>query len=174
MKHYFCTGCAVKTSTVTEESISNRFNNKSNIADHIDQSSKKNSKKNRKLLRKLVEKEIKKKLFPNATINNTPKKTIKPVCNATSHNCQPCENPYIETRSSKRLKAKEDQSCENPHIETRSSKKLKTKEDQDHLYRNFVLWERPGVDNVLNILESSASISGMTLKWKYSKVKEGW
>jgi len=41
------------------------------------------------------------------------------------------------------------------------------------LYRNFVLWERPG-DNALNILESSASISGMTLKWKYSKIKEGW
>jgi len=78
MKHYFCTGCAVKTSTVTEEEfIPNNYI--SNIANHTNQS-RKNSPKNRKLLKKLIEKEIKKKLFPNRT------HTIQPVCKAINHN----------------------------------------------------------------------------------------
>ncbi|EGI58492.1 NF-kappa-B-repressing factor [Acromyrmex echinatior] len=46
---------------------------------------------------------------------------------------------------------------------------------QNHPYEDIVLWEKPGTnDNVLNILEMSAGVSGIAMRWKYSKIEEGW
>lgn len=88
------------------------------------------------------------------------KKTSQPtkesVSNMINYDYQSCKNSDIEEKSSKRLKTEEDVSSK----------------DQD-LYGDIVLWERPG-DNVQTILEVSAAVSGMTLKWNYFKKEEGW
>ncbi|XP_024875664.1 partner of xrn-2 protein 1 [Temnothorax curvispinosus] len=141
-------GCAAKTSTVTERSVPNTPNHIPNTANHMDQSykNKKRSKKNKKL-------DVMKTLPPNAIKES--------VSNEISHDYQPCKNPDIEERLSKRLKTEEDVSLK----------------DQDlcrDLCRDIVLLERPG-DNVHTILDVSAAVSGVALKYNYSKKGEkGW
>lgn len=141
-----CTGCTAKTSTVTESFAPNIPNLISNMDNHItDQSYKKcNHKKNKKL-------DTKKTSQPNAAKES--------VSNAINYDYQSCKNSDIEEepqQTSKRLKTEEDVSFQ----------------DQD-FYGDIVLWERPG-DNVQSILDVSAAISGMALKWSYSKKEEGW
>lgn len=149
----FYTGCTAKTSTVTEESMSNTPNHIPYIANlsqsqpiTTDRSRKKRSKKKMKL-------DAKKSLLT----------TIKePESNTISYNYQFCENPDTEESPSKRLKTEE-------------SVSFKDHQDhQDHPYGDIVLWERPG-DHAQSILEISAAVSGMALMCKYSKIQEkGW
>lgn len=135
-------GCAVKTSTVTEESIPNTPI--PNTANHTDQSRKKRSKKNKKL-----DTEMK-------LLSNVKKESISSIMN---YNYQSCENPDIKEGPSKKIKTEENVSFK----------------DKNHPYEDIVLLERPGTnDNVLNILEMSAAVSGIAMNWKYSKTEEGW
>ncbi|XP_018366570.1 PREDICTED: NF-kappa-B-repressing factor isoform X1 [Trachymyrmex cornetzi] len=140
-------GCAAKTSTVTEESIPSTPNPISNTANHTDQARKKNkkrSKRNKKLDTKL-------NLLPNVNKES--------VSSTMNYNYQSCENLDIKEGPSKITKTEENISVK----------------DQNHPYEDIVLLEKPGTnDNVLNILEMSAGVSGIAMRWKYSKTEEGW
>ncbi|XP_018307558.1 NF-kappa-B-repressing factor isoform X1 [Mycetomoellerius zeteki] len=115
-----------------------------NTANHTDQSRKKRSKKNKKL-----DTEMK-------LLSNVKKESISSIMN---YNYQSCENPDIKEGPSKKIKTEENVSFK----------------DKNHPYEDIVLLERPGTnDNVLNILEMSAAVSGIAMNWKYSKTEEGW
>lgn len=154
----FFIGCTAKISTVTEEPIpntsdhtSNTSNHTSNIASHVSNIDNHNDKTCKKRHSKKNKKlEAKKTLVPNIMNKLVSSGVI-------SLNCQSYENPDIEESPPKRLKTEESVSFK----------------DQDHPFRDIVLWERPG-DNVLNLLEMSAAISGVTLRWAYSKIENGW
>ncbi|KAG5327194.1 NKRF factor, partial [Pseudoatta argentina] len=138
-------GCAAKTSTVTEESIPSMPNPISNTANHTDQSRKKNKKRSKK--NKKLDTEM--KLLPIVK-----KESISSTMN---YNYQSCENLDIKEGPSKKIKTEKNVSVQN------------------HPYEDIVLWEKPGTnDNVLNILEMSAGVSGIAMRWKYSKIEEGW
>lgn len=155
---YFFIGCAAKISTVTEEPIpntsehtSNTSNHTSNIASHVSNIDNHNDKICKKRHSKKNKKlEAKKILVPNIMNKLVSSGVI-------SFNYQSYQNPDIEESPPKRLKTEECVSFK----------------DQDHPFRDIVLWERPG-DNPMNLLEMSAAISGVTLKWTYSKVENGW
>ncbi|XP_012532235.1 NF-kappa-B-repressing factor [Monomorium pharaonis] len=144
-------GCTAKTSTVTEESMSNTPNqvphtvnlNQSQPITTSRSRKKRNSRKNEKLDTK--------KSLPTATRES--------ISNMISYNYQSCKNSDNEEGPSKRLKTEENVSF---------------KDNEDHPYGDFVLWERPG-DNAQSILEMSAAVSGMALTYNCTKIPEkGW
>ncbi|XP_018355053.1 PREDICTED: uncharacterized protein LOC108756014 isoform X2 [Trachymyrmex septentrionalis] len=140
-------GCSAKTSTVTEESIPSTPNPISNTANNTDESRKKNKKRSKK--NKKLDTEI--KLLPDIKKES--------ISNTMNYNYQSCENLDIKEGPSKQIKTEKNVSVKN----------------QNHPYEDIVLWEKPDTnDNVLNILEMSAGVSGIAMRWKYSKIEEGW
>ncbi|XP_011640970.1 uncharacterized protein LOC105429584 [Pogonomyrmex barbatus] len=158
-------GCTAKTSTVTEEIISDKPNYKSNSPNHnLDKPDYKlkvsnnipdtNNHTDQSCKRHLTWKEKRLEEKKKKLLSNVIK---EPIANIDTQDHQSYETPNIEEIPSKRLKAETDDSLK----------------DLENPYGNIILWERPG-DAALNILEASAAISGVTLKWKYDKTEEGW
>lgn len=146
IRHYCYVGYPAKTSVVTEEPILNIRKRMSDTVNYM------------KLVHK--KRQSKKKIKLAAKTKSLPDATKESVSSATNHNYQSRENPDIEKSPSKTLKTEEDVS-------------VKDEKHHDHLYRDFVLWEKSG-DNVMSILTTSAAISNKTLTCNDYKIEEGW